>query len=348
MCKVKVAICDTCDSYRERFVTYLVEHKAGEIKVQAFSAVDLFLEGLLQNKPDIVILGMGFEAAIESLRTERIPCVLLKESMPLQVAEDTDYGTENDIREKEVFRYQPMEAILHEIRMLPRETQIPEEGRRGQARRMETIGVCSPIRHEMQLPFSLALSASLAERKKVLYLNLLAYSGFFRLLGLPNQSDLGDIILRLRGQRLTPELFWKSVYEIDGIFYISPFSNSQNLRELTFEDFLQLIDFIALRTDFEVVVLDFGESLMACKEMLESCSSIYCLTKMGFFFECQMEGFLNYMEWEGDERQSQVHLIELPFSAKHIRGGSGVIRQLLWSEFGDYVRKILAGGIYEN
>ncbi len=83
--------------------------------------------------------------------------------------------------------------------------------------------------------------------------------------------------------------------------------------------------------------------------VLEACTSIYCPMKRGFFYECQMSHFLRYLTREQDEGiKERLHVVQLPFSARRIRTGMDVYRQLLWSEFGDYVREYLTGGVREN
>ena len=107
-------------------------------------------------------------------------------------------------RKKCVFRYQPIEAILREVQLLGGGTSCPIMGAR--LSRLEVIGV---YRHgdEMQMPFSLTLAEALAEQKKVLYLNFMRHSAFLQLFGLQGQYDMGDIVLRLRRQRLETEFF---------------------------------------------------------------------------------------------------------------------------------------------
>ena len=59
--KIAVAVCDTDREYRDRFVTYLVERKAEEYAVSAFSMPEKLLEALEEEKPDLAICGTGFE-----------------------------------------------------------------------------------------------------------------------------------------------------------------------------------------------------------------------------------------------------------------------------------------------
>ena len=53
MNKIAVAVCDTDREYRDRFVTYLVERKAEEYAVSAFSMPEKLLEALEEKKPDL-------------------------------------------------------------------------------------------------------------------------------------------------------------------------------------------------------------------------------------------------------------------------------------------------------
>lgn len=345
MGKITLAICDTDEVYRERFVAYLVERKAREYIVYAFSAVEHLLETLDRQKLDVVILGRGFACAEETVHGKNIALISLKEDAPVCVAEDSGYQVDVCEKSVEVFRYQPMEKILHEVTVLvgaERGVMIQEKNR---LLRMQIIGIYSPIQHEMQLPFSLVFAEMLARRQKVIYINFMKNSGFLQAFGLSGQYDLSDIIVRLRNKRLCGETFLKCVYESNRLFYIPPFRNPEHLDEFTYEDMLMLLSFLEDSTDFDVVILDFGDGIERFAEVIETCSCIYCLMKTGFFYECKLEQFLDYIEKStAREARERIHIINLPFSAKHIRGGRDVRKQLLWSEFGDYVRNYFEGG----
>ncbi len=346
MSKCIVAVCDVEDGYRCRFVAYLMERRAGEFVIHSFSDTGLFLEELKGSVYDLVILGKGFSDIEETVKSQRVPLLLLKDMMTKEDGGNAEQGLPETIS---AFRYQPMEMILHEMQVLTGKVLEQNVRKSGTIPGMEVIGVCSPVRHEMQIPFSVVAAAFLAERRKVLYVNLMGYSGFPGLFGLEGEHDPGDIILRLRNGRLPPEVFWKSVYETDRLYYIPPFVNPENLHELTLEDYEAFLLYLDERTDFDIVFLDFGEGLSRFSGMLERCTSIYCLIRTGYFFDFQTEQFRSWLESEaGTGILDRLHFVELPFSARRIRGGKSVLRQLQWSEFGDYVRGRLTGAGYEN
>lgn len=344
MNKFVVAICDTEDGYRNRFVSYLVDHKAEEITVHAFSTLERFLSGIGNNVFDVVLLGRGFEAAEKAVKEQGVPMLRLKDYLPEFVAEEGAYQTGAAMQMADVFRYQPMDAILHEMQVLVGQRVATPAIVGRTAPKLEVIGVYSPIHHEMQVPFSVIFASLLSEKRRVLYLNLMDYSGFMELFGLEGNCDMGDIVLRIRNGRLLPEAFWRCVYEMGDLSYIPPFHSAENLHELTWGDYTDLIAYLEEETDFEIVVFDFGDGVTDQVRMLESCSSIYCPMKQGFLFSCQMNQFLSCLSQSSDEALAErIHQVDLPYSARGIRGGTDVQRQLQWSEFGDYVRKFLIG-----
>lgn len=345
MGKLAVAVCDTNNGYRERFVTYLVEHKPVEYAIYAFSAVEHFLDALKEQSFDVVILGQGFAEARQQVCTLQIPLMVLTDSAPDFLAQKAEYQAEETCKCVEVFRYQSMEMILHEIQVLAGGSLTKKEMAKNELLRMEIIGVYSPIAHEMQMPFALVLAEMLAEKRKVLYINLMRHSGFLQLLNLPGQYDIGDIVLRLRNKRLHTETFLKCVYESNRMYYIPPFHNPENMDDFKLEDYFALLEFLENNTDFDVAIFDFGDGMQRFSEALGACTSIYCPMKTGFFYECRWNQFLGYLESGAKEELCErLHIINLPFLAKQIRGGSDVRKQLLWSEFGDYVRNYFRGG----
>ena len=221
MNKIAVAVCDTDREYRDRFVTYLVERKAEEYAVSAFSMPEKLLEALEEEKPDLAICGTGFEEMAERLAGYDIPVLVLQETMADAVAEPVTYGSVPESC-RGICRYQSMEVILHEVQVM---TLTGAGSRRMEnvGTGMEVIGVYSPICHEMQMPFSMVLAQKLSTEKKVLYVNLMEHSGMLELLGVPGECDLGEVILALRRQRLTAETLGRGIHETEWMHYVEHF-----------------------------------------------------------------------------------------------------------------------------
>ena len=345
MNKIAVAVCDTDREYRDRFVTYLVERKAEEYAVSAFSMPEKLLEALEEEKPDLAICGTGFEEMAERLAGYDIPVLVLQETMADAVAESVTYGSVPESC-RGICRYQSMEVILHEVQVM---TLTGAGSRRMEnvGTGMEVIGVYSPICHEMQMPFSMVLSSVLAKQRRILYINLMQNTGFLQLFDSQAEYDIGDLTLRLRRGTTESEQFFQSIYEMGDFSYVAPFRNPEQLGEFQMDDYRKLLAHLEENTKFDTVVFDFGTGIPSIAAFLEECSSIYCPVKEGYFYECQKAEFVHYLEQvKPDGMSERLQFVNLPFTAKGIRGGGNMLEQLVWSEFGDYIRDYLAGDAY--
>jgi len=99
-------------------------------------------------------------------------------------------------------------------------------------RRLEVVGVFSPIKHEMQMMFSLLYARNAAKNGKVLYINLMEFSGFSELFG-ETEYDLSDVMMLLRNEEYTVEDIGSYIYEMDQFSYICPFTNPENSTSYT-------------------------------------------------------------------------------------------------------------------
>ena len=64
-------------------------------------------------------------------------------------------------------------------------------------------------------------------------------------------------------------------------------------------------------------------------------------------FHICSEKTVHYLEQvKPDGMSERLQFVNLPFTAKGIRGGGNMLEQLVWSEFGDYIRDYLAGDAY--
>ena len=342
--KLRLAICDAGAHYRKKFAEYITKYKGEEIEVFTFSEEGVFAEKLEEIHFHIVVLGDAFKSWKTVLRERKIPVLLLLDRVESRIAEEIGFEgggcseEENDEGICSIDRYQSMDSILHRIYCMTEQECIPELLKRGG--KTEYIGVCSPVRHEMQMLFSLVYASELAKEHRVLYLNFLEFSGFYEMCDIEDGLDVGDLILALRSNRIRREQIRDCIYEMGALSYISPFRNSENIHELTVQDFNALLKVIEEEYAFELVVIDFGSGMKKFSKMLEVCSKIYCLSREGYYYQCQINQFLEYIKATAQAKlREKIKVICLPFDAKRLHGGCNLLEQLNWSEFGDFVRR---------
>lgn len=334
MTKKKVAVFDADKRYRERFADYLMSYKAAEMELAVFSSITFLKEALETEQFHLLVSGTGDEAVLVAAKGRHIPVLVLTEYVQSYVREVIDMIDEEVLY---VSKYQSMDAITKQMQLMM-DTKEKEGEMSGINRKLEIIGIFSPIRHEMQMLFSMLYAKNAARRDKVLYLNLLEFSGFSEIFG-EAEYDMGDVVLQLRDGADHDKGMEECIYEEEMFSYIPPFLNPENVREITSTDVKCLLEWIAKNTDYRIVVLDVGMNVNEFAKVLLSCTKVYCLGKKGYLFEVQMRQFEAYLErLGGDTLGERIVTLELPGQVKAVCGGTHLLEQLDWGELGDFVR----------
>jgi len=337
MARIKVAIFDGDKGYRERFADYLMSYKSAEMELSVFTNISFFKEALDVDKFHLLVLGSGYEEVLVKARAKRIPILVLTESVSDYVRESVEMLEDPIVY---AFKYQSMDGIT-------RQMQLMTEGVREHSelivanRELKVIGVISPVKHEMQNLFSMLYAKNVGRKERVLYINLLEFSGFSEIFG-EEEYDIGDAILQIREGLCRRETLLQCIYEEESFSYITPFLNPENVAEVTAADIKQLLEWIGAHTDFQTVVIDMSINVKGFPDVLQLCTKIFCIGKKGYLFEIQVKQFLIYVERAIDEIfLERMEQIELPNQRKVISSGINLLEQLDWGEFGDFVRSKL-------
>ena len=334
MARIKVAIFDADKNYRERFTDYLMEYKATEMELSIFTNISFFFETLDVDKFHLFVLGSGYEEVLPKVIEKRVPILILTESVQSYVRESVGMMEEQVAYAS---KYQSMDGITRQMQMM---TEIKWRCKEEQVNRaVEVIGVFSPVRHEMQMLFSLLYAKNEGRRNKVLYVNLLEFSGFSEIFG-EAEYDIGDMILQVREENVKREFLLASIYEAEGFSYIAPLANPESVKEVIGEDIRKVLEWIIKETDYQTIIFDVGTNVKGFLDVLSVCSKMYCLEKKGYLYEVQMRQFLTYLERVVEETiLERIELVELPGQMKVVGGGISLLEQLDWGEFGDFVRR---------
>ena len=337
MAKIKVAIFDVDQGYRERFADYLMNHKASEMELAVFTNEQFFYEALEVDKFHLFVLGGGYEEVLPRARAKKVPVLVLTECIQSYVKETIQMLDEQVVYTS---KYQSMDAITQKMQVLV-DSKHRYSDKKVLQRNTEIVGIISTVSHEMQTLFSLVFSRNSARKQKVLYLNLLEFTGFGEIFK-ETEYDLSDAVLQIRESDIKEERLRACIYEADGISYISPVVNPENVREITGDDVNRLLDVLIEYMDFQMIVIDIGVNVAGFADIMPACDRIFCLEKRGYLFETRSRQFFSYLERVVDEAfVERIHRLEIPGQAKVICGGMNLLEQLDWGDFGDYVRSFM-------
>ena len=182
----------------------------------------------------------------------------------------------------------------------------------------------------------------LARKHAVLYLNLEEYAGFEELLGKTFSYNLGDLLYYVHEEH--PNLMLKlsaMVQTINQMDYIPPVQAPCDIRAASWEDWEKLLQEIVQHSAYEIVILDVGSGIEETFQLLDLCKKIYMPVLSDAMSVCKITQFENLLRlWDFPQVLEKTEKIRLPLYAGSDQTQS-YIEQLLWSELGDYVRKML-------
>ena len=140
--------------------------------------------------------------------------------------------------------------------------------------RAKLVAVYSPIHRIGKTTFAIALGKELAKKNKVLYVNAEEYAGFIE----PGDEglNLGDLLYYVKqGTGNVGIRIPSAVKKIEALDYIQPIPISADLKEVSEKEWICFLEEILEGSNYELVILDVGESVQGLFQILEQCDRIY-------------------------------------------------------------------------
>jgi hypothetical protein len=178
--------------------------------------------------------------------------------------------------ETEVYKFQSADKILSIVF----ETYCDRVGgsilKTIKKQKQKLIGIYSPIHRVGRTSLALALGKELSKTEKTLYLNLEEYADVGMRFARAEGRNLGDLLYYIRqGKEHAALRVSTMIMQIGDLDYIPPFSFGADLKEVTLEEWKNLLQMILEKTAYEVVVLDLGECVQGLLDILGFCHTVY-------------------------------------------------------------------------
>lgn len=351
MKKILIAVCDRDGSYGEKLGEWISLQKGACMQSVSFSSPEGFLEYHTKQKQDIVLLGRGFlnDAQIceEIVSSSRIRDDDLRKAdeggvlwIRLMDAADNEQIPDCMKEIPAVDKYQPASRILREVFSVYQSRS--EEALEGMNGEKEIIGVYSPGHSIWQTPFTLTFAQTLAQKEKVLYVNLNECAGFGGWFQQEYEKDLLDVMyLCLNGGVNVAHCVGSALYTIEGIDYIPPAADGGCLGEISAQDYLKFVKLLGESSGYGVILLDFGMMVPGFFRLLGVCSKVYVATEPGELQKAPLQQFRQMAARQEDAglEQKLVYL-SLPAVNEKTCAGAGKMQQWLWGVMGDFSRRL--------
>lgn len=268
MKKKKLILYDSEADYVRRMSEFLENSDENPFEIHCYTRKEKLEEYLQQEKPEVFLIA---ESVYEDRYKKGFSCV-------------TVILHENGIlKDPELFyvgKFQKADHIIHEVlNYYLKKSEDPffyGEGKK----HSRMIGFYSPVRRCMQTSAALMMGRVLSEYRKTLYLNFENYAGMQGLQKPGCTHDLSDLIYFFEN---TKEKFLYHLQAMTGtigrLAYVPPMFSSQNLIYITGRQWLDLLSFLAVRTDYEYIILDLSDNIQGLFDILRICTRVYTVTE---------------------------------------------------------------------
>jgi len=236
-----------------------------------------------------------------------------------------------------IYKYQSSQEILKElITCYAEEKNAVQMSEKKEA---QVIGIYSPVGRTGQTTFALFLGKLLAQKKRVLYINLEPFSGLMSYLSISNKNNLSDLLYYLNYEEEKFVYKLANMVEYFGnLEFIPPTDSFLDLHTITIKEWEKLIDIIRTKTEYEYLILDLSECICGLFGLLRMCNRVYSLVKEDTMAQNkvnQYEKLLATLEYE-DVLSKEKRILTPEFKAMTI-----IPEELAYSQVGGYVKKVI-------
>lgn len=269
--KIKLAILEKDASYLNRFINVFSTKYAEKMEIYSFTAKDVALNALSENRIDVFIASDAFEINVEEL-PRKCSFAYFVDSPDVESVDE----------QRAICKFQKIDLIYKQILSLYAEKasnisdlKIGDESTKVIAFASPSGGVgCSTVAAACALHF-----ASLG--KKVLYLNVERFGSADRFFEGEGQFDMSDVIFAIKSKKSNLALKLESCVKVDprGVYFYSETKNAMDMLELKNEECVQLISELKISGTYEYIILDVD--FMVGKDMMALYHQCNCVIWVG-------------------------------------------------------------------
>ena len=216
------AVCDLDVDYAYHFMEYLSKKKNIPFEVRVFTSAAGFREYVKEHPVELLLIS---EKAMNSeIREAKIGQILILSDGVVSKGFE-EYPS--------IYKYQSSNQVIREaLEHYGEGVGTTAQTLRLEKKKMEVIGVYSPVGRTMKTTFALTLGQILAKKRACLYLNLEACSGFEYLLERSFDQTLGDLLYyqRLGSEQLITKM-GSIVQSVNNLDYLPPVLSMEDRSE---------------------------------------------------------------------------------------------------------------------
>ena len=237
-----------------------------------------------------------------------------------------------------LYKFQSMDTFLDKIYSAIRQDDVMKMLAGMQVARGSSIGIFSPIGHDLRLPFSLAFTKVKNDDGRALFLDLENISILPELLEREVENDLLDLLYMMESREDASFVLEEYVSYYEGIAMLPPMRDPGRIAEITVDEWERLFS-TAEKNGYQLVIL-MDQMLQGFEKVISSMSELIILGRPEDYYRKSQKKCMSYLS--GIKDPPRVQEVILPMSASNLLDGTYEFGQLLEGNLGSFVRREFA------
>lgn len=326
------AICDAEREYAFRFMEHLRQRQNLSFQIRVFTDTKKLIAFARGIPLDILLISeRSMNGDVAQLRVNKLIVLTEGKNSALPGA---DYQS--------LYKYQSTDAIVREI-MNSYGNDEEQSGEIAAGRKIQVFGVYSPVPYPQKMLFSMALGMAVAKKRRTLYLNLEAFSGFEEFTGCHCNRTLSDLIYLFRQNSSGfAEKMNGMIYRAGGLDYLPPIRTPSDYMEISGAEWIRLFEAIGGTGSYDTLVLDLGQSIPDILLLLAYCSRVFVPVAGDALSDAREREFETVLTaTEGRSLTQKLEKVKPPV-IRLPADGKNCMEKLMWSSLGGYAASLEA------
>ena len=265
-----LVICDELQENVNSLVTLFQRRKELPFQVYGFTDKDKLKNFLRKNKIELLMITEKMYEA-ELIKDIHGETILLTEKRTTTAESVTC-----------ICKYQAADSLYRAVMQAYSEGEKVVPIYMENQKRIQIIGIYSPIHRVLQTTLALTMGQVLAEKKNVLYINFECFSGLEQLMGRKFSGNLTDLLYYYKcDKEKLPYKLEGIIQELSGLHIVPPAGSYEDYETFQGLEWINVLELIGKAGGYDVLLLDLSEQVRGLFQILERCDKIYTLVKDG-------------------------------------------------------------------
>lgn len=268
-------------------------------------------------------------------------CLTEKEQKQLNIKQAIYLSDGRRIEEREtpaIYKYQPVEGIMKEFLEICHFTR--EMGRVAVKGSVRFLGVYSPVGRCGKTSLALVMGQVLAQKKRVIYVNLEEWPGFERIIGGYEGLDISDLIYYIKQGKKELGIYLDGmVVTLNQLKILPPVKKAPDIQEAEAKEIEVLFEEIVNSGEYDIVLVDFGSQIKSTFQLLERFEKVYMPVLKDQVSVAKQEQFLDFLKTsEYAEMEQKIKICRMRF-LENLEEES--VEEMYYGNFGKFVKELL-------